>query len=260
MTTRFIAGLAVEVEGEGPPIVCIHGLGGSSNTWTPILGAMREHTVVRIDLPGSARSGAGAEDLSIETMAQCVIAVCTELDIAGAVFVGHSMGTIVCQHVAQHKPSLVKALALFGALPCPPDVARPAIQARAAKARAGGQAAMQEIADAIVQGATSSSTRQGLPLALALIRESLMRQEAVGYARCCTALAHAQSASLEDIQVPVLLVTGDEDAVGPPSTVREMARRLPRARVEILPRCGHWTPFERPAECVALLEAFLRRP
>lgn len=260
MTTKYIAGVAVEIEGEGAPIVCIHGLGGTSNTWTPLLRSMRDHKIVRVDLPGSARSGAGSEDLSIELMANAVIAVCSELDIAGAYLLGHSMGSIVCQHVAVRKPALVKAMALFGPLPCPPDAARPNISARAQKARMGGSNAMQEIADAIVQGATSASTRQDMPVVLAMVRESLMRQEALGYARSCEALATAQSAPLEDIQVPVLLVTGDEDGVAPPSTAREMARRLPNARVEVFSRCGHWTTFERPLECAQQLESFLRRP
>jgi pimeloyl-ACP methyl ester carboxylesterase len=106
----------------------------------------------------------------------------------------------------------------------------------------------------------SASSRDGLPVAVALVRESLMRQDAQGYARSCEALAAAESAALEDITVPVLLVTGDEDGVAPPAAVRAMAQRLPAARVVVLDRCGHWTPFERPAECVQQLEAFLRRP
>lgn len=259
MSTRYIEGVAVEVDGDGPPIVCVHGLGGTSNTWTPLMRAMRGHTVVRIDLPGSARSGPGAEGLSIKVMADTVIAVCKHLGIAGARFVGHSMGSIVCQHVAVRQPALVKSMVLFGPLACPPDAARPNIRARAQKARSGGTVAMQEIADAIVSGATAASTRDNLPVAVALVRESLMRQDAQGYGRSCDALADAQSAPLEDIAMPVLLVTGDEDAVAPPSTVRDMARRFPNARVEVFSRCGHWTTFERPTECAQQLEDFLRR-
>jgi 3-oxoadipate enol-lactonase len=260
MSTHYIEGLAVEVEGDGPPVVCLHGLGGTSNTWTPLLRALRGHQVVRIDLPGSGRSPAGVGELTIERMADAVIAACKQLGVASAVFVGHSMGTIVCQHVATRNPGLVKALALFGPLPCPPEAARPNIRARAQKAQSGGALAMQEIADAIVQGATSASTREALPVAVALVRESLMRQDAQGYGRSCEALAGAQSAPLEDIAVPVLLVTGDEDGVAPPATANDMARRLPQARVVIFNRCGHWTTFERPAECAEQLEAFLRRP
>jgi len=44
------------------------------------------------------------------------------------------------------------------------------------------------------------------------------------------------------------------------ATANDMARRLPQARVVIFNRCGHWTTFERPAECAEQLEAFLRRP
>ncbi|MDP2017338.1 alpha/beta fold hydrolase [Hydrogenophaga sp.] len=260
MSTHYIAGVAVEVEGTGAPVVCIHGLGGTTNTWVPLMRALRDRLVIRIDLPGSGRSPAGVDALNIERMVEVVAQVCRQLDISGAVFLGHSMGSIVCQHIAVRHPSLVKALALFGPLVCPPEPARPNIRARADKARGGGAVAMQEIANAIVQGATSALTREVLPVAVAMVRESLMRQDAVGYARSCEALADAQSAALEDIAVPVLLVTGDEDGVAPPAAVREMARRLPNARVEVFNRCGHWTTFERPVECAEQLEAFLRRP
>ena len=260
MSSHYIEGLAVEVEGEGPPVVCLHGLGGTSNTWTPLLKAMRGHRVVRIDLPGSGRSGSATDALSIEQMVADVAGVCRRLEVVAAHFVGHSMGTIVCQHLALRHPALVKTLALFGPLTCPPDAARPNIRARAASARHGGAVAMAEIADAIVRGATAASTRETMPVVLALVRESVMRQDAQGYARSCDALAAAESAALEDLRLPVLLVTGDEDGVAPPPAVREMARRLPQARVEVFPRCGHWTPFERPAECAQQLQAFLRRP
>jgi pimeloyl-ACP methyl ester carboxylesterase len=57
-----------------------------------------------------------------------------------------------------------------------------------------------------------------------------------------------------------LLVTGDEDGVAPPQAVRAMADRLRSARntrVVVLPRCGHWTPIERPEECQRELREFL---
>ena len=59
---------------------------------------------------------------------------------------------------------------------------------------------------------------------------------------------------------PVLLVTGDEDIVAPPQAVRVMAEKLYRARsmrVVVLPKCGHWTPVERPEECARELRTFL---
>lgn len=260
MSTQFIDSLAVEVDGQGPDLVCLHGLGGSSNTWTPLLPALGGHRIVRIDLPGSARSAAlaaGAGSLRIEDMVEAVVKVCQRLGITQAVFLGHSMGTIVCQHLAVQQPGMVSQLALFGPLACPPEAARPNILARADKAATGGAAAMQEIADAIVQGATSRHTRESNPLAVALVRESLMRQDAQGYARSCEALARAQSTRLEDIAVPVLLVTGDEDGIAPPAAVEAMADRLRQSRSVVLPQCGHWTPFEGATACQSLLREFL---
>lgn len=260
MALHLIDKIAVEDDGEGDAVVCVHGLGGSSNTWTPLMGALARHRVVRLDMPGSARSAAVSGALSIERLADAVVAVCSRLGIARAHFLGHSMGTIVCQHIAAGQPKRVRSLALFGPLIAPGEPARAAMTTRAAKAREG-LAAMQEIAQTLVNVAISAETRQRAPAAAAFVRESLMRQDPDGYARSCEALAEAQPAALERIEAPTLLVTGDEDAVAPPQAVRAMAERLGGVpggvRVVVLNRCGHWTPIERPDDCARELRAFL---
>ena len=142
----------------------------------------------------------------------------------------------------------------------PPDAARAAIRTRATKARGDSGAGMHEIALALVQAALSADTRQRQPQAVAFVRESLMRQDGESYARNCEALADAQAAAVDRIEAPVLLVTGDEDGVAPPQAVRAMAERLHSAkatRVVVLPRCGHWTPVERPEECQRELREWL---
>ena len=152
------------------------------------------------------------------------------------------------------------SIALFGPLIAPPDAARAAMRARAAKARGEGAAGMHEIALGLLKAAISADTRQRLPVAVAFVRESLMRQDGDGYARSCEALAGAQPAAVERIEAPVLLVTGDEDGVAPPQSVRAMAEQAASAaskRVVVLPRCGHWTPIERPEECQRELRDFL---
>lgn len=251
--------IAVEDEGEGDAVVCVHGLGGSSNTFTPLLPALARRRVVRIDLPGSGRSQRAEGALSIARYADAVVSACTRLGIPRAHFVGHSMGCIVLQHVALAAPALVRSLALFGPLIAPGDAARTALRARAEKAR-GGAAGMHEITEALLNASVSADTRQRLPLALAFVRESLMRQDGEAYARSCEALADAPAAAVERIACPVLLVTGDEDVVAPPQAVRTMAEKLHAAspvRVVVLPRCGHWTPVERPEDCQRELREFL---
>lgn len=258
MALHLIEKMAVEDEGEGDAVVCVHGLGGTSNTFTPLMGALSRHRVIRLDLPGSGRSHAAMPGaLTIERLVDAVQAVCARLALTRAHFVAHSMGTIVCQHLAVAQPKLVRSLALFGPLLAPTDAARVAIRTRGTKAHDGGLPAMHEIAEALVQSGTSADTRQRSPVAVAFARESLLRQEPAAYARTCAALAEARPAAVDRIEAPALLVTGDEDAVAPPQAVRAMAERMKQARVVVLSRCGHWSPVERPDDCNRELRDFL---
>lgn len=256
MSLHLIERMVAEDEGEGDAVVCIHGLGGSANTFGPLLPALARHRVLRPDLPGSARSQRAEGALTIQRYVDAVLAFCDRAGITRAHVLGHSMGTIVAQHLAVHKPKLVRSLALFGPLIAPPEPARNAMRTRAAKAREG-VAAMQEIVQQLSQAALSSDTRQRNPLAVAFVRESLLRQEPEAYARSCEALAGAEAAAVDRIACPVLLVTGDEDGVAPPQNVRAMAEKIAGARVLVLPRCGHWTPVEKPEDCQRALREFL---
>ena len=256
MATQFIERMAVETDGAGEAVLMIHGLGGTSNVWTPLLPAVARQRTVRPDLPGSGRSHRVEGPLSIERLVQAMQRVCSALGLDRVHVAAHSLGTIVAFHLAAASPRLVRSLALFGPLLCPPDAARAGIRARGAKARAEGEAGMQAIADQLVQSAISTETRTRRPVAVAAVRELLMRQCPDGYARSCDALADAQPADVSGIEIPVLLVTGDEDTIAPAQAVRQIGEKIRGARVAVLPRCGHWTPVEKPEECDDLLRRF----
>jgi len=256
VATQFIERMAVETDGAGEAVLMIHGLGGTSNVWTPLLPAVARQRTVRPDLPGSGRSHRVEGPLSIERLVQAMQRVCSALGLDRVHVAAHSLGTIVAFHLAAASPRLVRSLALFGPLLCPPDAARAGIRARGAKARAEGEAGMQAIADQLVQSAISTETRTRRPVAVAAVRELLMRQCPDGYARSCDALADAQPADVSGIEIPVLLVTGDEDTIAPAQAVRQIGEKIRGARVAVLPRCGHWTPVEKPEECDDLLRRF----
>jgi pimeloyl-ACP methyl ester carboxylesterase len=260
MTLHLMERVAAEDEGEGDPVVCVHGLGGSANTWTAMMPALSRHRVLRIELPGSARSGRAEGALSIERFVEAVGRLMDRLGLSTAHWLGHSLGTIVCQHAAARWPARVRSLALFGPLLAPSDPARQGLRSRADRLRAEGLAGMHEVAQQLVASALSTETRQRVPLAVACVRDTLARSDPEGYARTCEALADAQPAAVDRIQAPVLLVTGDEDTVAPPQAVRAMAERLHAAasvRTVVLPRCGHWAPLERPQDCAALWLDFM---
>jgi 3-oxoadipate enol-lactonase len=253
VSTQIIERMAVEVDGEGDAVILIHGLGGTSNVFTPHMSvyAGRLRTI-RPDLPGSGRSPSSGK-LSIQGFVDAVVRMAKVLGVERAHLVGHSMGTIVCQHLAVQQPRLARSLVLLGPVLAPGDAARKGLKDRAGKARAEGMAG---IADALVQAALSADTRGSQPVVVALVREILMRQDPEGYARTCEALSEATAADIARIGCPTLLITGDEDAVAPPSEVQSMAGRIPGARAMVFPRCGHWTGFERAAEVTAALKEF----
>jgi pimeloyl-ACP methyl ester carboxylesterase len=261
MTTTFAGRMAVEIDGDGDAVLMLHGLGGTSNTWTPLLPAVERYRRIRPDLPGSGRSHRVEEPVSLASFVAAALRALAAAAVERAHVVAHSMGTIVAQHLAAEQPRTVRSLALFGPLPAPPDAARGNLRSRGAKARAEGVAGMQTIADALVQASTSSLSKQRRHAAVGLVRESLMRQDPEGYARSCEALADMQAADASRIACPVLLVTGDEDVVAPPQSVRQMGERIAangaRVQVEVLRGCGHWTPVEMPDECADLLRRFL---
>ncbi len=259
MSTQFVERMAVEIDGAGDAVLMIHGLGGTSNFWTPVLPAFSRFRTIRPDLPGSGRSHRVEGALSMDRFVRALMRVCGAAGVERAHVVAHSMGTIIAFHLAALEPRLVRSLALFGPLTAPPDSNRGPIRARGAKARSEGEPGMQQIADAIVQAATSTETRSRRPVAVAAVRESLMRPSPEGYARSCEALSDAQPAELAKISCPVLLVTGDEDAVSPPQAVRAIGEKIPGAQIEVLGRCGHWTIYEKPEECSDLLKKFLER-
>src|SRR5690606_42029182 len=90
----------------------------------------------------------------------------------------------------------------------------------------------------------SEETRRDRPEVAAFVRELVMRQDAEGYARNCEALAAATDPGPIDPALPLLLVTGDRDRVGPPEVGAELADAHGNAVVEVLPGVGPWTALE----------------
>ncbi len=265
MAVQYVDRVAVDVRGEGDVLLFIHGLGGSMNAWTPLLPALSRQRCVRIEMPGSARSHAAYDldehtphkgQLSIAVFVGTLLKVCAALGIKRAHVAGHSLGTITAQHLAVAAPGLVRSLSLFGAMAEALPAQRLAMRERAAVARAEG---MFGIAEAVSNAALSASTREGHPLAVAYVRESVAAQPAEGFARSCIALAQSTAAPAHAITCPVLIINGDEDVVTPLSGARQLASQLLQARVEVLSRCGHWPQLERTPECQRLLRDFVER-
>ena len=244
MSTQWIERMAVEIDGSGDPVICVHGLGGTSNTYCAQMAALTGKRVIRPDLLGSGRSPL-IEKPSIGGFVTALIRMADVLGVKSAHWIGHSMGTLILQHLAAEHGSCVRSLTLLGPTPGPTAQVVENLKKRAALARSGG---LSEIADQVSTAGTSSDSKQRNPAAVAFVRESILRQDAEGYARTCEALAAGYPADLQRISCPVLLITGSDDTSTPPSLAQELAGKLAKARTVVLPRCGHWLTVEQPDE------------
>lgn len=248
--------LWVEETGDGPPVLLVHGLGGTSTYYEPLTRALASsHRVIRFDLAGHGRSAIGPSGPpSIESWSDDAMAVLDSLAAERISVVGHSMGTLVVQHLAATRPGRVDKIVLLGPVRPQPEPAQAATRERAAKVRAGG---MRTVSDVIVAAALADSVKENHPEVVGFVRELLLGQDPEGYAMGCEALAAAEGTDPLAIEAEALLITGSDDAISPPELVVEMAAALPRAEAEILDSCGHWSALERGREVERLVQAFL---
>jgi 3-oxoadipate enol-lactonase len=246
--------LAVESVGYGPPVLFLHGIGGTSNVFqiqADVLSA--RYQVIRLDFAGAGRSPV-ADGISVESHTEDARAVLAALGVARAVVAGHSMGTLVARMLAARHPDQVAGLALLSAVRPPNTAAQAAIRDRAAILRTEGGVA---IASTILAASLSQSTRAGKPEVAAFVRELIMRQHPEGYARNNEALAEAAEPGPVAPDLPLLLVAGSDDQLSPPSVSHEIAAGHPSASVEVIDGIRHWSPLEDAMRTTELLDVFV---
>lgn len=246
--------LAVEIEGSGPPILMVHGLGGTSNFYQVQAQALADRfQVIRPDSAGAGRSPVAGQ-ISIGSHADDLAALLDQLGVSGATVVGHSMGTLVVRTLATRHPGLVSRLVLLGAVAEPADAVRQAQRDRAATLRQDGTAA---VAPGVVASALSEGTRRDKPEVAAFVRELIMRQDPEGYARNCEALATATDPGPVAPGLPLLLITGSDDKTGPPEVSQAIAAAHGSATVTVIDGIGHWTALEAAGDVTDQLLKFL---
>ena len=245
------------------PIVFIHGLGGNTCFFSPLISTLNlptTHTCHLMDLEGHGLSPTHASSvLSISSYASDLAALFADsrYNLKSAILIAHSMGCLVAQTFASQHPSLVSKLILLGPPPSPlPAAAAEGCRKRADAVRAGGMIA---VAPAVAMAGTAQKTQKERPLARGFVLAQLMSQIPEGYAKGCTALAGASENEIDvgRLGMKTLAVTGEEDKVAPPDRVRELAGRMKDCRVEVLKDVGHWHGVEDVEGVARVVRKFL---
>jgi 3-oxoadipate enol-lactonase len=240
--------------GEGPPVVLLHGLGGTGNIWHGVMQAMQQHHhCVAMDLRGHGRSQ-GRGQFSIEGWAKDVQRLIGVLELPAVTLVGHSFGSLIAQHLAQSAPDLVDHLVLVGGISYFPPATVDGYRQRADLVEAEG---MEVLVDGWLAGAVSPQTHAMAPGTAGLLRDMFLRNDPQHYAKSCRALADAPRIRRDEIGQPTLIVTGSHDRSTPLAMAEELKASIPVSRIRVIPSTGHWLPVEAPDALAATILEFL---
>lgn len=240
--------------GEGPPVVLVHGLGGSLHAWHGVIECLSiHHHVVALDLRGFGRSDSGGA-LSIQQWANDVNALITALELPAVTLVGHSLGSLVAQQAALDKPEAIDQLVLVGGISYFEPDTKVAYRERADLVEAEG---LDTIVDGWLPGALAPRTQAKLPQLVGLLRDLFLRNDPVQYAKACRALAKMPRVPREDIGQPTLLIVGDHDRSTPIAMSEELHAQIPVSRVKVIPTAAHWVMLEQPDALAAAILEFL---
>jgi len=257
--------------GEGPAVVLVHGLTGSSTTWREVMPKLAErHLVLAPDLLGHGESAKPRGDYSLGAHASGVRDLMVALGIERATFVGHSLGGGVAMQLAYQFPQRCERLVLVAS---------------------GG---LGKEVSLFLRAVSMPGSELVLPVLLnARLRETLETIGGwLGHAgfhlgvsgrevwRSYTGLSdvHGRMAFLHTVRsvidplgqrvsardrlylaqkVPTLIVWGDRDRIIPVSHATATHEAIPGSHLVVIPGAGHFLPFENPGPFLDALETFL---
>ena len=242
--------------GEGPLAVFVHGFPLDHSVWLDQLkGLAHVRRCVALDLRGFGKSDPTVDgSLSMEMLADDVCGLIDALGGGNADVVGISMGGYVALAMWELRPAMVRSLTL--------------IDSRAAADSVGGKRGRDAMIDRMLdtgRGGLADELRGAL-LGAAPSQHAQARLrsmvEGTRYETLVAAITGMRdrkdrSVLLPTINVPALVIGGEEDRLIPPEVAKAMAKEIPGARTTIVPGAGHLPPIENPDPVnQALIELF----
>lgn len=259
----------VQIAGEGPDLLLLHGAGGSSHSWAGLLPALgREFRVIAPDLPGHAFTSALPADRS--ALPDIATAVTDLMDAVGASPTGivtHSAGAAVAIYLIQEGALRPRAWAAFApslvrpSRGAPPpiiqDLLAPVFRSTGLALLSAAFGRRGRIADALL----SSTGSQVPPESRDIYRRLVGNPAHVGSVLRLMAGWDPDPVTrrLGEVHVPGLVVAGDRDGWIPMKDVHEAVDRLPDVTLQVLPGRGHLLHEEVPERVLELLLPFLHR-
>lgn len=251
---------AFSIDGAGPPVVLLHGLGLTRAVWDGQLPALTNaFRVLRYDLLGHGES---IKPRGAYTMVQFVEQLDELLDslaLEHTSLVGFSLGGMISRAYTIAHPTRVSALVILNSPHDRTDDERTAVRARAKQAMADGPGATVEAA---LQRWFTNGFAAAKPEVLDQVRKVLLANDAKVYPEVYRVLAEDDAAlvdSISAITCPTLVLTCEDDLGNSPEMARRMAARIRGAQVEIVPGLRHMGLVENPDAINPIIVEFLNK-
>ena len=259
--TIRVAGLNIWQSGAdmvGPPVLCLHGIGGDRTSFADQLGQLGGRRVIAWNMPGYGGSDPLMQ-MDFAALSGAVVALLDALGIATVHLVGQSIGGMIAQEVAIRSSDRVASLGLIATTPAfggRDDSFRQAfVAARLGPLDAGADMATlaQQAIPAIIGPAASAEMRQLAIAAMGRIEETAFRQ----VVSCL--VTFNRRADQHRISQPCCLIAGAHDINSPVRVMAKMADGLANATFHIVDQAGHLVNSECPEMVNAILTAFFNR-
>ena len=259
--TIRVAGLNIWQSGAdmvGPPVLCLHGIGGDRTSFADQLGQLGGRRVIAWNMPGYGGSDPLMQ-MDFAALSGAVVALLDALGIATVHLVGQSIGGMIAQEVAIRSSDRVASLGLIATTPAfggRDDSFRQAfVAARLGPLDAGADMAMlaQQAIPAIIGPAASAEMRQLAIAAMGRIDETAFRQ----VVSCL--VTFNRRADQHRISQPCCLIAGAHDTNSPARVMAKMADGLANATFHIVDQAGHLVNSECSETVNAILTAFFSR-
>jgi len=251
------AELAVEVRGEGAPILFIHGFPFDRTVWRHQLAGLSRWKRIAPDLRGAGASSVPADGYSVAQYADDIVQVLDTLELDRAVVCGLSLGGYTLFELLRRHAGRVRA-AVFCSAKATADSAE-ARRGRDEMATLVEREGTGAVAERLLPQLLAPATFAAQPDVVAHVREMIDRTPVPGLVGALRALRDRPDSTpmLGAISVPTLVIAGEADKIAPPDGLRAMAQAVPGAQFAAIPAAGHLAPLEQPLGTSRALADFL---
>jgi pimeloyl-ACP methyl ester carboxylesterase len=226
--------------------------------WLPVAEELaRKYRVTLLDLRGHGRSEVGLSAIRMTDHAADVERVCRDIGLQQAVFAGVSLGGYVLFEFWRRYRPRVRALVLAST-----RAANDTTQVRASRLQSATdvlERGTSQFIDTMVPKLLGETTRRNRLDIVEAARHTMRLSTPAGIAAIQHGMAERpdSTATLATIDVPTLLICGDEDTISPPCEMNGMQQRIAASQLVAIPAAGHFAVFEKSAESAKIIRNFL---